>query len=191
MEGVLSRTTKEPGSRFFSAEGILNSLSEFKYDPDSGSTFPAYFHRYDAIFMKRCEQWSDEEKITLLHKLGTEENTKYANLILPLKPVEITFSKTVEILLKIFHKRDSLFHTRYKCLNIVKQEDDDYVTYAGLVHAQSEAFKLKELSSNMFKCLIFVQSLTALKDKEIRSSILTIMKQDPNIALQKVTEECQ
>ena len=43
----------------------------------------------------------------------------------------------------------------------------------------------------MFKCLIFVQGLTTPKDKEIRSRILTIMEQDPNITLQKVTEECQ
>ena len=92
--------------------------------------------------------------------------------------------KTVEILSKIFDKRDSLFHTWYKCLNIIKQEDDDFVNYAGMVNTQCEAFKLKELSCDMFKCLIFVQGLTAPNDKEIRSRILTIMEQDPNIALQ-------
>ena len=56
LEVVLSRATKEPGCRFFSAEEILNSLSEFKYDPDSDLTFPTYFHRYEAIFTKRYEQ---------------------------------------------------------------------------------------------------------------------------------------
>lgn len=43
----------------------------------------------------------------------------------------------------------------------------------------------------MFKCLIFVQGLTSSKDKEIRSRILSIMNQDIEITLQKVTEECQ
>ena len=114
------------------------------------------------------------KKITLLlQKLGTEENTKYTNLILSTKPEEMTFSETVEI----FNKRYSLFHMQYKCLNIVKQEDDDFVTYASMVNAQCETFNLKELLSNMFNCLVFVQGLTAPKDKEIRSRILTIMEQ--------------
>ena len=85
---------------------------------------------------------------------------------------------------KTFDKK-SIFHTRYKCLDIVKQEDDSFVTYAGMFNAQCEAFRLKELSSDMYKCLIFVQGLIAPKDKEIRLRILTIMEQDPNIALQK------
>ena len=40
-------------------------------------------------------------------------------------------------------------------------------------------------------CLIFVQGLTAVKDKDIRSRILTMIEQDFEITLQKVTEECQ
>ena len=43
LEGILFRVIKELSFRFFSAEGILSSLSEFKYNPDSGSTHPAYF----------------------------------------------------------------------------------------------------------------------------------------------------
>ena len=43
----------------------------------------------------------------------------------------------------------------------------------------------------MFKCLILVQGLMAPKDKDTRSEILTIMEQDPEITLQKVTEVCQ
>ena len=36
-----------------------------------------------------------------------------------------------------------------------------------------------------------MQGLTAPKDKEIRSWILTVMEQDPETTLHKVTEECQ
>ena len=156
------------------------------------TTFPTYFCRYETIFTKRCKQWSDKEKSTLLlQKLGTEENTKYTNLILPKKLEEILFKQTIRIFLGIFDKHDSLFHTRYKCLNIVKQENEDFVTYAGNVNSQYELFKLGDLSIDMFKCLIFVQRLTAVKDKDIRSRILTMIEQDPEIRLQKVTEECQ
>ena len=50
---------------------------------------------------------------------------------------------------------------------------------------------LKTLGGDMFKCLIFVQGLTSNKDKMIRSKILTMLEQDTEITLQKVSEECQ
>ena len=42
-------------------------------------------------------------------------------------------------------------------LNIIKEDDEDFVVYAGKVNAQCERFKLKDLKEVMFKCLIFVQ----------------------------------
>ena len=155
-------------------------------------TFPAYFRRYETIFSKRCLLWSDKEKVTLLlQKLGSQENTKYTNLILPRKSEEISFDETIKTLSRIFNERDSLFRMQYKCLNIIKQENEDFVSYAGMVSSQCERFKINKISKDMLKCLIFVQGLMALKDKDIHSRILTIMEQDPEITLQKVTEECQ
>ena len=82
FEKPIKKSTGERKTTYFSAEGISNSLSEFKYDPDTGITFPAYYRHYEMIFTKRCNDWSDEEKVTLLvQKMGTEENTKYSNLI--------------------------------------------------------------------------------------------------------------
>ena len=40
----------------------------------------------------------------------------------------------------------------------------------------------------MFKCLIFVQTKNK---KEIHSRLLSLIENDMNITLQKVTEECQ
>ena len=111
--------------------------------------------------------------------------------ILPNKPEEMSFEKTIETLSKMFGERDSLFHTRYKCLNIIKEDDEDFVAYAGKVNAQCERFKLKDLKEDMFKCLIFVQGLTSNKDKVIQSKILTLLEEDTEITLQKVSEECQ
>ena len=192
FEKIMLASIGEKKTNFFSAEGISNLLSEFHYSPDTGNTFPAYFRRFETIFTKRCSDWTDEEKVTLLlQKLGTDENTKYANLILPKKPEEISFQETIHTLSTIFDKRDSLFHSRYKCLNIQKSENEDYLEYACTVNCLCESFKLSEISADLFKCLIFVQGLTAPRDKDIRSRILTIMESDPNITLQKVTEECQ
>ena len=176
----------------FTAEGITNSITEFNYNPESGSTFPAYFRRYENIFVNRCSTWTEQQKVSLLlQKLGTEENTKYSNFILPKKPEEVSFEETINCLSSIFGERNSVFHTRYKCLNIVKGEDEDFVTYAGNVNKQCELFRLQDLTPNAFKCLLFVQGLTASRDKDIRSRILTKLEQDPDITLQKITEECQ
>ena len=71
--------------------------------------------------------------ILLLQKFGSQENTKYTNMIPPKKPEEISFDKTFKTLSRIFDERDSIFHTRYKYLNIIKQEKEDFVSYIGTV----------------------------------------------------------
>ena len=38
----------------------------------------------------------------------------------------------------------------YKCLNISKEDDEDFVAYAGKVNDQCERFKLKDLKEDMF-----------------------------------------
>ena len=60
---LLKQGEREKCSNTFSAESIANSLSEFIYKPEEGITFPAYFKRYETIFSKRCQSWSDEEKL--------------------------------------------------------------------------------------------------------------------------------
>ena len=90
----------------------------------------------------------------------------------------------------IFSERNSLFHTRYKCLNLRKREDEDFISFAENVNQECERFNLMDLSIHMFKCLVFVQGLTANRDKDIRSRILNKMEQGPNITLKKITE-CQ
>ena len=64
------------------------------------------------------------------------------------------------------------------------------MTYEGNINSQYELFKLSDLLIDIFKCLIFVQGLTVVKDKDIRCRILTKIEREPEITQQKVTEEC-
>ncbi|XP_014776911.1 uncharacterized protein LOC106873898 [Octopus bimaculoides] len=92
----------------------------------------------------------------------------------------------------MFTDKNSLYNTRWECWNLVKKEDEVFVTYAGTVNRMCERFKLKELTRDMFKCLIFVQELAANKDAEIRARILTKIGQaDQSLTLQTVAKECQ
>ena len=58
---------KEQGSRYsFPQDSVIYSVAEFKYNPEEGVIFEAYFHRYEEVFQKGCATWSDEKKIHLL-----------------------------------------------------------------------------------------------------------------------------
>ena len=53
---------KDPGNlNIFLQESVINSVGEFIYKPEE-VTFEAYFRRYEPIFEKDCEKWSDEKK---------------------------------------------------------------------------------------------------------------------------------
>ena len=72
----------------------------------------------------------------------------------------------------------SLFHKRWKCLNLTKKDSDDYLGFASVVNKNCNNSKLGELSVDNFKCLIFAQGLVLAKDAEIRrSSFVEIREQ--------------
>ena len=84
----------------------------------------------------------------------------------------MNFEETIGILTKNFGDRTSLFNAQWNCLNLVKCDNNNFVTYFRVVNQECEKFKLNELTSNSFKCL-FVQGLTLNKDTEIIARILT------------------
>ncbi|XP_014778320.1 uncharacterized protein LOC106874916 [Octopus bimaculoides] len=158
----------------FSADGVANSIKEFHYNPDEGTTFAAYYRRYEDIFQEECKGWSSERKVRLLlRKLATPEHKSFCNFILPRKPVELCLEETIIILTNIFSEKSSQFNIRWECLNLKKNESDDFVTYAGMVNKACERFRLEELTPDMFKCIIFVKGLVATEDVEIRKRILS------------------
>ena len=46
------------------------------------------------------------------------------------KTMDLAFSETVELLCELFGPNTSLFHNRWKCLNIFKDDQEDYLTFA-------------------------------------------------------------
>ena len=64
------------------------------------------------------------------------------------------------------------------------------MTFASIVNRECEKFRLSEITPDMFKCLIFIQGLTAPKDAEIKSRLRTKLEQDQKI-LQSLMDECQ
>ena len=49
----------------------------------------------------------------------------------------------------------TVFHKRWKCFNLSKWDDEDYLTFAFIVNKHCDDFRLAELSADDFKCLVF------------------------------------
>ncbi|CAH1101894.1 unnamed protein product [Psylliodes chrysocephalus] len=174
-------------------ESLASNIVEFVYDPDSGITFETWFSRYEDLFSEDAKVLTDSEKVRLLlRKLNTLAHSRYVNFILPKQPKEFNFIETINKLKTIFGRTMSLFHLRFKCLQLTKNPFDDFVTYAGIVNKYCENFNLKALDENQFKCLIFVSGLQSSLDADIRTILLAELN-DPNksINLEEIVSKCQ
>ena len=173
-------------------EKLSHSLTEFVYLPEENVTFEAWYRRYEDIFRVDGKSLDEASLVRLLlRKLGPSEHERYCNYILPKNPRDADFTTTVETLKKIFGRRCSLFNTRYQCFQIKKRPSEDFVTYASTVNRECEQFNLKDITSDQFKCLIFVCGLSSIEDAEIRTKLLSKIEVQPDITLQALTEECQ
>uniref|UniRef100_A0A914VM22 DUF7083 domain-containing protein n=1 Tax=Plectus sambesii TaxID=2011161 RepID=A0A914VM22_9BILA len=120
-------------------ELIMQSLSqriaEFVFDPDMDVTFDNWYRRVEATLTVDGASLDEKSRVRLLvSKLHTTAFTRYGNHVLPRTPWEIGFDKSVKLLTELFDKPLSLFHLRYQCLKLVKDDADDMLTYTGIVN---------------------------------------------------------
>ncbi|XP_062704527.1 uncharacterized protein K02A2.6-like [Aedes albopictus] len=182
-----------------SQEQILESLSsnitEFAFDEENGVTFGRWFDRYQDLFENDARQLEDAAKVRLLlRKLDTPSHSRYINYILPKLPKDVTFEDTVKILKKIFGNQVSTFRKRFQCLQLVKSESEDIISYGGHVNRACEDFQFQNLTLDHFKCLMFVSGLKASKYADVRARLLSIMeheKPEAPATLQSLIDEYQ
>lgn len=156
------------------------------YAPDEEIMFVSYFKHYEDLY--NTVNWADHKKVhLLLRNLDTAEYTKFINYILPKKTSKLKFKEAVQLLTELIIPKTSLFHKRWKCMNLIRK-DEDYTTFTSVINKHCDDFKLAELSTNNFKCLIFVQGLISAKAAEIRRRVLNTLANEPNITLQEVAE---
>ena len=139
------------------------------YSPAEEIAFMGYFYHYEKVFQKECATWSEEKKIhLLLMKFGPSKHKKYANYMLLRNPREISFEETPNSEKNWWGEKFSIQQVMV-VLKPDKKRGEYYSTFPGIVNREFEMFKLKELTSDMFKCLIFVQGLMAPEDGKIRT----------------------
>ncbi|XP_029647250.1 uncharacterized protein LOC115221238 [Octopus sinensis] len=116
--------------KMFLLDYIANSITEFKYEPDKGVTFEAYYRRYKQIFNKKSKDWDDDMKMRLILRKLAAKHEHYSNYVLPRKPSDINFKDTKDMLYKIFSEESLLFNIHWKCLSLEKNNKDGYITYS-------------------------------------------------------------
>ncbi|XP_055632607.1 uncharacterized protein K02A2.6-like [Toxorhynchites rutilus septentrionalis] len=155
-------------------ESLSTNISEFSFDPENGTTFDKWFARYSDLFESDARSLDDAAKVRLLlRKLDTSSHSRYVNYILPKLPKDVTFADTIKTLSKVFGRQTSVFHKRYQCLQLVKTETDDIISYGGKVNRACEEFEFQDLKIDQFKCLIFVCGLKASRYADVRARLLS------------------
>ena len=109
------------------------------------------------------------------------------DFILPRKTSELSFDETVKLLTELFSPKTSLFHKRWRCLNLTKNDEDDFATYVAVVNKHCDEFKLSELTADNFKCLVFAQGLLLLVEMQKLDGAFKL----ESLTLQKLIEDCQ
>ncbi|XP_055622692.1 uncharacterized protein K02A2.6-like [Toxorhynchites rutilus septentrionalis] len=188
----------QPGSEKI-IESLATGIEDFYYDPDGGVFFDAWFAHYEDIFKVDGKNLDDLAKVRLLlRKMGTKFHERYVNSILPKHPRDFGLDDTVKKLKKLFGRQTSLFNDRYRCLQYVKNEADDFSSYAASVNKHCEAFQLTKLTDDQFKALRFVCGLQSPRDADIRTRLIGKLEAEEHapladgtkLTLENLVEEC-
>ena len=87
----------------FSQSTIYNSIDIFEYVLENHKTFEAFSRRHDDIFSVDCEQLPSKKKVLLLlRRLGTTEDNRFVDFILPKKITDFDFSEIIKLLSELF-----------------------------------------------------------------------------------------
>ncbi|XP_037040283.1 uncharacterized protein K02A2.6-like [Bradysia coprophila] len=170
---------------------LANSLTSYIHDPLSKFTFSTWYARHEDVFTVDAKNLDDAAKVRLLlRKLDEDSHSKYVNFILPKKSNENSLEETVKILKRMFGEPESLFSIRYNCMKLVKKSSDDFIAFASIVNKECERFDFAKLTSDQFKCLIFICGLPTC-DKEFRTRLLMKLESDAALTLATLTVECK
>ncbi|XP_053662042.1 uncharacterized protein K02A2.6-like [Anopheles marshallii] len=173
-------------------DALSGSISEFRYDAESGATFQAWYSRFEDLFVQDASRLDDSAKIRLLtRKLGTAEHARYANFILPCLPRDLTFDETVSKLKKLFGTVESLSSKRYKCLQTAKERNEDLLPFACRVNRACNDFQFASMTEDQFKCLMFVCGLREEVDNDVRTRLLARIEDRPDLTLEQLSAEGQ
>ncbi|XP_055591519.1 uncharacterized protein K02A2.6-like [Uranotaenia lowii] len=169
----LAQPTPPPSSPEQTLEALATHISEFSFDPENGITFDKWYIRYADIFESDAKNLDDAAKVRLLlRKLDTPSHTQYVN----------------------YSVVTSIFNKHYQCLQLVKSDAEDIISYGGKVNRACEDFDFKNVKIDQFKCLVFICGLKSHCYADIRTRLLARIENETPEApfnLQTLIDEYQ
>lgn len=153
---------------------LADEMLEFVYDPENNLTFSKWYARYSGIFIENAEKLTDNEAVRLiLQKLAQKQFDKFADTILPKTPSDLKLKDAVEVLTRIFGKKETIFAQRRKCMGLKMEESEDFSDYSARVNKHGERFDVAKFTADDLKVLMFVQGLDPSKNALVIEKLLT------------------
>ncbi|VDL83424.1 unnamed protein product [Nippostrongylus brasiliensis] len=171
------------GSEEVSVPNVMSALSHrtdrFIFDPEVDMGFSRWFSRYKEVLMNDAKQLPESAR----------------RHVLPREVSEIGFDETVLTLKQLFDLKSSEFTTKYQCLNMEKNDSEDYSTYMGRVNEMCEKARIHELDSDGIKCLLWIFGLKSQKEAEVKQRLIAVLDREyqegRKVSLQQLHKECE
>ena len=198
MESMILRIMKElktpvsepaTNSTTSITKSLLERLSTFKYDPESGLTFDLWYKRYENVLTTDGAALDDSSKVRLIvQKLDQEAFRKYDAHLLPRSYSELTLTETVTALKELFGHRGSQFARRYQYLQTRCEETsaDTFDDYTGLVNQRHELSDMSSVTADQMKCLVWICGLHGSQFNDVRELALEYLEQHPTCTLKQL-----
>ncbi|KAK5971408.1 Retroviral aspartyl protease, partial [Trichostrongylus colubriformis] len=175
---------------------LSNRIEKFVFDADVEMGFSRWYSRYKEVFTEDARQLPESARVRLLcEKLDNVTFEKYQRHVLPRNVSDIGYQDTVDNLKHLFDFKASEFTTKYQCLKLEKNENEDYLTYTGRVNEFCEKAKLHDLDSDGIKCLLWIFGLKSQTEAEIRQRLIAILDREyragRKISLHELHQECE
>ncbi|XP_055714245.1 uncharacterized protein K02A2.6-like [Phlebotomus papatasi] len=164
-----------------SMDALARSIAAFTFSPEDNMTFGVWYSRYKSTFLSDGSNLDDAGRVRLLlRRLDNTAYYRYANLLRPINPADLSFDDNISRLSKLFGKGESLFSLRRKCLQHVMKESEDWAAHGAAINSLCEDFRLGECTPDHFKALIFCISIQSDKHVFVREQLLTCLETEPS-----------
>ena len=170
---------------------LASRILVFEYDEESGCTFDKWITRFEDVVMSEGSSLKESDRTSLLvSKLDSRCYAMYVDHILPKKPADMSYEETKIVLSELFGEKVSLFRRRFNALRVVKEETEDFKSYAARVNQLHERGRVKEMTEDDMKCTLFVAGLQESRWKDLRKRLIRRLEGDTETKLKDLVTEC-
>jgi len=156
-------------------QNIHDKLAEFHYDQET-STFDVWYDRFETVFTKDADGFSDAKKIEMLiRRLEGSVFDRIRKQFSPKKLEEVTFEEVIYALKKTFGTHVTTFTSRYNYIRMGQEACQDLMEFWEQINHAGDRIAYAEMKVDQLKALVFA---SGLKDKEFQKKVIAKLQKD-------------